>query len=340
MVVLIFLIHLFALGTFADLKKEITATIDPFLLHPWKTMASQGVGESHRIIVLSNLAEVSMNARRSGVLDSAAAKNYLEKLAAFATAAPGTDLAKLDTQDPIYLSHCNIVLGAYKRGTGSDRYKEQNRRISEFLANRSAADPFFHPPSFRNQPYRWPADQAATLYSLWLYDRNFGTTFSKIPIDRWMTFIKKKGTSKKWGLPISEVTGKASYSPLPRGCALSWTVRYQHFFAPREADSLWNLYKKVFMVQLPFACGFREYPPGVDRKPDDDSGPIVLGIGVAASGIALGAAKTMGDVSTYSRLKTAGATASLFGGAGTKQAGASVVAKSLELYAETFTEWK
>ena len=63
--------------------------------------------------------------------------------------------------------------------------------------------------------------------------------------------------------------------------------------------------------------GFREWPRGVERPADMDSGPIVFGIGTAASALAIGAARAQGDEVLATRLESAAATAIALGaGAG------------------------
>ena len=54
----------------------------------------------------------------------------------------------------------------------------------------------------------------------------------------------------------------------------------------------------------------REYPAGQHGRGDIDSGPIVLGYGVSATGFALGAARAHGDARTFRALY---ATLHLFG---------------------------
>ena len=50
--------------------------------------------------------------------------------------------------------------------------------------------------------------------------------------------------------------------------------------------------------------GFREWPVGVDRAADVDSGPIVSGIGAAASALGIAAARAMGDDALAKRLES------------------------------------
>ncbi len=53
--------------------------------------------------------------------------------------------------------------------------------------------------------------------------------------------------------------------------------------------------------------GFREWPVGRERAADDDSGPIVEGVGAAATGLSIGAARAMGDEALALRVEATAA---------------------------------
>ena len=44
---------------------------------------------------------------------------------------------------------------------------------------------------------KWSADQAAILYSLWLFDQNFNTNISNDIINKWLNYMENYGTDKK-----------------------------------------------------------------------------------------------------------------------------------------------
>jgi hypothetical protein len=49
--------------------------------------------------------------------------------------------------------------------------------------------------------------------------------------------------------------------------------------------------------------GFREWPSGRAMGMDGDSGPIVFGVGMAATGLGLGPARLFGDAETYATIR-------------------------------------
>jgi hypothetical protein len=66
-------------------------------------------------------------------------------------------------------------------------------------------------------------------------------------------------------------------------------------FAPKQAQELWSRYKKIHKINFGIAAAFREYPPGIDLGMDYDTGPILFGMGSAATGLAMPAAAWTGD---------------------------------------------
>ena len=323
-------------------KTGLDQAVDAFLARPWRTFAAHRVPRNFRVIVLSNLAQYCLNLRRRGRLSRQGAGRCLGGLVKIAThhrLSPyrGRDLQRVRLGDHgLYLSHLNLILGAYKAATGRDRFAPLNGRISRYLARRSLVDPHRHMPSYGNSGLRWPADQAVTLHSLALFDRNYQRKISLRPVAAWLRFLDRRGTSKRWRLPLSEVTGRAAYWRHPRGCALSWTVRYMQLFAPARAERLWSRYKAAFMVRKGIFAGFREWPPGIQRAADADSGPIIHGIGAAATGLALGASRVVGDSTTYYMLRAAEAAVKAAGGRKLKRAGESILARSISLQASSY----
>lgn len=219
--------------------------------------------------------------------------------------------------DGLFESHLNLIYGAADQLGGCGEEAE-HRRLSEALARRSLADPTRHVPSYLKLPFRWPADQTATLASLARFDAAHQGDTLTAPLEAWRD-VMSRHLDPATGLPESEVTGKAPGAKYPRGCAQSFITRYLSEADPQLAKKWWDQYREHHFVRLGAMVGFREWPRGVERHGDIDSGPIVFGIGAAASAFAIAAAKAQGDSALAMQLEASASTA-LTLGAGGKQA--------------------
>src|SRR4051794_40610794 len=80
------------------------------------------------------------------------------------------------------------------------------------------------------------------------------------------------------------------YASIPRGCATSWSIFYMAQFAPERAAELYRRHVRALGRSVLGFGGFREWPADRSHGMDADSGPIVFGVGMAATGIGLGPA--------------------------------------------------
>jgi len=149
---------------------------------------------------------------------------------------------------------------------------------------------------------RWSADQAAILNSLWLCDQNHQTDFHTAPVDKWHKHMKREMTHKATGLFETEAMRVKRYSRQPRGCSLAYMIHYMSSFAPEVAAQQWELFKVHMMQERMGLTGFREYLPSYKGKWTPDTGPIIFGMGVAATGLGLKAAKSVGDDDAHTLL--------------------------------------
>tara|TARA_B100000795_G_C22778196_1_gene431018 strand:- start:146 stop:1195 length:1050 start_codon:yes stop_codon:yes gene_type:complete len=214
-----------------------------------------------------------------------------------------SDIAKVSSlgQYGYYLEHLNIILGCYQRVI-SNEFVDLNRRISQHLLDSSMKYSNFHAPLLPNSKMKWSADQAAIIYSLWLFDKNNQTSLHNELAENWLRYMKTKGTHKSTGLFITEVQNIKRFSKQPRGCALSYLIHYMSRFEPIAAKEQWALYQKhMYIKKLGFNC-FREFLPSYKGKWSPDSGPIIAGVGIAATGLGMNAATSIGDIKLYSSI--------------------------------------
>lgn len=295
----------YLLATPDDGKLELPERLSTFLdSGKWDSTPA-----SFRIIALSHLADGCAGQARAEPARREAAKKCVEQVIARARAT--TKGRAEDHPDGLWLTHFNLVLGAAD-AVGECPDAAEHARISKELARRSLADPLRHAPSYAKVTLRWPADQAATLASLARYDaahlarpstplRGEGATplgdevMLDAPMSQWRDLVTTRFMHATLGLPVSEVTGRGPGAAHPRGCAQSYISRYLAEADPKLSAKWWAAYRDAFFVRYGSIVGFREWPRGVERKGDVDSGPIIFGIGTAASAFAIAAAKAQGD---------------------------------------------
>ncbi len=150
----------------------------------------------------------------------------------------------------------------------------------------------------------FPVDSLFGYESLQIHDRLYGTRYDR-GLAKWENTVKRE-RDPATGLEPSLVSLDGHALDVPRGCALSWTLAVLPRLDADYAHAQWNAYRKYFGRCEFGLCLFREYAPGHNRAPDSDSGLIVEGLGMSASGFALAAARAEGDVATAEALRRSG----------------------------------
>jgi hypothetical protein len=84
----------------------------------------------------------------------------------------------------------------------------------------------------------------------------------------------------------------------PRGSGTFLASWFLHRADPDLARGLYESGRSALSRRLLGLSAMREYPAGQDGSGDVDSGPLVLGYSVSATGFALGAATAAGDEET------------------------------------------
>ena len=265
-------------------------------------------GWGQDIAALSNMAEAVLLRHQSGSIDSIHAHRLIREIewrAMHKTVSPYR--SKIEMVNDLgwhgyYLEHLNIILGIAS-ALGVDDHTNLNLRVSEHLREQSMAQKNAHAPLMPHIKMRWSADQSAILKSLWLCDQNHQTDFHREPMSRWLEHMKTVMTDADTGLFQTEAMRVKSYSRQPRGCSLSYLIHYTSSFAPDIANEQWLLFK-VHMYESRIGLGgFREYLPIYEGKWTPDSGPVIAGIGIAATGLGLKAACTVSDSEMHASLK-------------------------------------
>lgn len=234
--------------------------------------------------------------RMSGLLDSAVASTIAK------VKPPGGKLDRLTSykKHATYLGQLNMALGYYRLIGGDDRYDAINKAISDVL--HKALVELKARPLASFPTYSWTFDTIPVLVSLKLYDHNTGSGRSDAVIRQHLDWMSKNAIHKPTKLPYSRINKVGRGLALPRGCDLSWRISMIAQLDAPLAKTMYGSYVKAFWLDRAIVSGFAEWPGGKGGRQDADSGPIVMGIGMTASGMGLAASASTGDTQRYDRL--------------------------------------
>jgi hypothetical protein len=150
----------------------------------------------------------------------------------------------------------------------------------------------------------YPTDVAAVAAAIAIHTRATQVSHREV-LHHWADRIRTRQIDPATGLVLQRmdaITGAPHDVPRASGTAVA---AYFAGFADRDvARLLAQGLLGQLRTQLDFA-GIREYPaagPAGERTGDVDSGPVLLGIGVSATGFALAPVRTFGDEPTFTAL--------------------------------------
>lgn len=137
----------------------------------------------------------------------------------------------------------------------------------------------------------WPTDNILCLAALSLHDQLFPPIYQST-INSWLTKIKAH-LDPQTGLIPHEYIGNKTGGP--RGSSQSLMLNFLPLIDSSFAMAQFKLYQKHFLSYRFGLPGVREYPKDKRGLGDIDSGPVVLGIGGAASVVGARAMLINGD---------------------------------------------
>ena len=147
----------------------------------------------------------------------------------------------------------------------------------------------------------WPADNVLAIASLSAHDRYFDTLRYQPLIKEWIGKVKTQLD------PATGLIPHVFYPDTPpqgaRGSSQSLILSILPEIDSAFAAEQYALYQKYFVGRRLGLPGIREYPKGTDGTGDVDSGPVIWGIGGAASVVGQRAAYANGDLRLYKGLR-------------------------------------
>lgn len=252
-------------------------------------------------------------------LDAALDRLLEPRARAFDRAAWGTDaLATLDGSERdaagvegghvAYLGYLNLALELRRLAIGPSRWDALGDRVSVALDRRLRATGFVR--TYPRQTF--PVDVASALGSLGLHERVTGTSHEGARA-AYRAAVAARGRDPATGLLVQRLgepgADGLAHDDVARGSGTLLGAYFLAFGDPPLAASLYDAAKAHLLRGAFGVAAFREVAAGPSAR-DIDSGPVVLGLGLSATGFGLGAARALDDRATFTRLY---ATTHLFG---------------------------
>ncbi|MEP7119693.1 MAG: hypothetical protein ABJE95_02240, partial [Byssovorax sp.] len=239
----------------------------------------------------------------------------VERLLAPETTAFGTEAWQVSALDGLgtvhghaYLGYINLALGMLRIVSPHTRFAALHDRITDALARRILLAPHGLIETYPNEAY--PADVASVIGSIGLHDRATGSDHHAL-IAAWAADFRDLWIDPRSGMLYQ--AGDAMEGT-PRGPArashTALAVFALSFAVPELSRDLFTALQRSQHASFVGFGGIREDAPGHDGSSDIDSGPVVLGVSVSATGFTLAGARIHGDRALYTELYR---TADLFG---------------------------
>lgn len=249
------------------------------------------------------LRDPSADAELGPALDQATDEVLAAKSRAFSTSKWGSDpleTERLDHDHAAYLGYAGIAVGL--ASWAHPQWDPQRKRMADRLRARlhAAGDAWLE--TYPGESY--PPDLAMAAGALGL-DEAGAPSGERIDLAQRL----RTAVDPASGLLVQSVdpeTGAAR--DVPRGSGTFLAVYALAYADPDFARDLYARGRELRATRLGY-LGVREHPPGGAGHADVDSGPVILDLGVSATGFALAGARAHGDEQTFLGLD---ATARLF----------------------------
>jgi hypothetical protein len=192
-----------------------------------------------------------------------------------------------------YLGYFNLVLSFNHFLDPGSKYKKLNKKITEkFIKHLEKKDTLILY-TYPNELYL--VDNCTVIASIALYDRATGEDHREL-LDRWVKKCRHDYIDPNTGLLYQ------TYMPPARGSGNSIGIYFLSFADMELSGELYRALKKELAGGLLGFGAVREYSSGVSGYGDIDSGPVVLGYGISATGFTMAGCRIHRDSEFFCEL--------------------------------------
>jgi hypothetical protein len=191
-----------------------------------------------------------------------------------------------------YLGYINLAFGMLRAVDPEMPERALHDRLTAALAERLARAPSGLIETYPGET--WPPDVAAVAASIGLHAAVTGTDRRAL-LAGWAERFSRCAVSSSGYLVQRVQSGTCRPVDAPRGSGTAIASYLLGFADAPLSQRLYDALRTQGRISWLGFGGVREYPAGFAGKGDGDSGPIILGASVGATGYAIGAARAHGD---------------------------------------------
>jgi hypothetical protein len=250
------------------------------------------------------LAHPAWRDRYAPVVTRAAQKSFLPEMRGFGTRAwRGEDgLASLPgPHGHAYLGYPALAIGIARvlDPAFPERIAARHDALVAAFERRLLASPTGLLDTYPGEAY--PTDVAAVAAAIAVHGRATGKDHRRV-LAHWARQVRRVQIDEESGLVVQRMNA-ADGRPLdaPRGSGTGLAAYFAGFADRVLAKDLADALLRQESTFLGFGA-IREYAPGHDGSGDVDSGPVVLGVSVSATGFALAPARAFGRRDAFTRI--------------------------------------
>lgn len=204
-----------------------------------------------------------------------------------------------------WLGYVGLALGLHRLIDPAFSHTDIHDRIVRSLKARIERSPTGLIATYPNETY--PVDNAACIAAIAVWGRSTGINESSF-VRSWVQAFEHNFVEPRSGF-VRQATDTPNVGT-PRASGTALTAYFLGFADDGPARKLFSALKNHGDRDLLGFSTIREYPKGFEGTGDIDSGPVILGASVSATGFAIASAKRFGDAGLFHRLHR---TAELFG---------------------------
>lgn len=207
-----------------------------------------------------------------------------------------------------YLGYAALGLGALREVDPATPYAALHDRVIEALARRLERSPTGAIETYPGEVY--PCDIASVVGAIGQHARLTGAHRDAL-LARMATLYRTRWTDADSGYLAQSVSGADGHATgEPRGSGTALASYFWSFADASMSRALATAIGRTGHAEFLGFGGVREYAPGYAGAGDIDSGPVLFGVSVSATGFALSSSRQVGDRERFRALYR---TASLFG---------------------------